>query len=102
MESKCSHFWMGLGLGSILGALVYRCCQTSKAKQLKAKMSHALHVATDQTEEMVDSAKNKAMGAGAMVADKVADKVSEKSYDVAEKADEMKNKVHNFTDNAKK
>lgn len=95
MESKCSHFWMGLGLGSLLGALVYRCCQTSKAKQLKAKMSHALHMATDQTEDFVDSAKDKAMGAGAMVADKVADK----SHDVAEKADEMKNKVHNFTDN---
>ncbi len=98
MESKCSNFWIGLGLGSILGAVIYRCCQTSKAKQLKAKVSHALHMAADETEDFVDSAKNKAMNAGAVVADKVADK----TFDVAEKADEMKNKVHTFADNAKK
>lgn len=98
MESKCSKFWLGLGLGSILGAIVYRCCQTSKAKQLKNKVVHALHVATDQAEDMADSAKEKAMDAGTKVADKVADK----TFDVAEKADEMKNKFHGFTDNVKK
>lgn len=102
MESRSSHFWMGMGLGSIFGALVYRCCQTSKAKQLKAKMAHAFHMATDQAEDAMDTAKDKVMGAGAKVADKVADKVSDKAYDAADKADEMKNKVHSFADNAKK
>ena len=89
---------MGLGLGSILGAIVYRCCQASKAKQVKDKISHALHVATDQTEDFVGSAKDKVIDAGAKVADKVADT----TFNVAEKADEVKNKVHNFADNAKK
>lgn len=98
MESKCSNFWMGLGLGSILGAIVYRCCQTSKAKQLKEKVTHAFHVATDQAEDMVDTAENKAMNAGEKAADKVAEKTDEAAY----KADEMKNKVHNFTDYSKK
>lgn len=102
MESKSSHFWMGLGLGSVLGALVYRCCQTSKARQLKAKMAHAFHMATDQAEDAVDTAKDKVMGTGAMVADKVADKAHDAADKVSEKADEMKNKAHNFADNAKR
>ncbi len=33
---------------------------------------------------------------------KVADKVSNDTFKIAEKADEIKNKVHNFADNAKK
>lgn len=98
MESKCSNFWLGLGAGSILGVIVYRCCQTSKAKQLKDKISHVLHVATDQAEDMAASAKEQALDVGT----KVADTVAEKTFDIAEKADEMKNKVHNFADNAKK
>lgn len=98
MESRCSNFWIGLGAGSILGAIVYRCCRTSKAKLLKNKVTNLLHVAKDQGEDFADSAKNKALKTGTKVADKVADK----SFDVAEKADEMKNKVHNFAANAKK
>lgn len=98
MESKCSHFWIGLGVGSILGTIVYRCCQTSKAHQLKDKVTHALHVAKEQVEDFADSAKDKALETGTKVADKVADK----TFDVAEKADEIKNKVHSLVDNAKK
>lgn len=105
MESKSSNFWLGMGLGSILGAIVYRCCQTSKAKQLKEKITHAFQVATDQAEDLMDSAENKAKEAGneAMeVGNKVADKVADKTYDAAEKADEMKNKMHNYTDTTRK
>lgn len=105
MESKCSNFWLGMGLGSILGAIVYRCCQTSKAKQLKDKVTHAFHAATDKAENLMDSAQNKAKEVGnkAMeVGNKVADKVTDKTYDAAEKADEMKNKMHNFTDTTRK
>ncbi len=98
MESKCSHFWMGLGLGSVLGAIIYRCCQTSKAKQLRDKVTHAFHKATDHAEEFVDSAKDKAMETGTKIADKVADK----THDVTEKTDEMKNKINTFTDNTRK
>lgn len=105
MESKSSNFWLGMGLGSILGAIVYRCCQTSKAKQLKEKVAHAFHVATDQAEDLMDTAEDKAKEAGnkAMeVGNKVADKVADKTYDAAEKADEMKNKMHNYTDTTRK
>lgn len=98
MESKCSKFWIGLGLGSILGAVVYRCCQTSKAKQLKDKVAHVFHVTTDQADDLVESTENEVMDAGAKVADKVADT----THNAAEKADEAKNKVHNIADNAKK
>lgn len=98
MESKCSHFWIGLGLGSIFGAVIYRCSRTSKAKQLKDKVAHAFHKAGDQAEDVADEAKNKVMNAGEKVADKVADKAS----DVAGKADDMRDKMHNFADNAKK
>lgn len=98
MERKCSNFWIGLGLGSVLGAIVYRCCQTSKAKQLKEKVSHAFHVATDQAEDLADTAEDKIKDAGTKVADKVADK----TYEAAYKAEEAKNKFNNFADNVKK
>lgn len=94
MESKCSNFWMGLGIGSILGVIVYRCCQSSKVKQLKGKISHAFHVAADQTENFVGAAEEKVKDVGATISDT--------AYNVAEKADEMKNKAHNFTDNVSK
>lgn len=32
MKSKDANFWIGLGFGSILGAIIYRCCRTSKVK----------------------------------------------------------------------
>lgn len=98
MERKCFNFWIGLGLGSVLGAIVYRCCQTSKAKQLKEKVSHAFHVATDQAEDLADTAEDKIKDAGTKVADKVADKTDEAAY----KAEEAKNKFNNFADNVKK
>lgn len=98
MESKRSNFWIGLGVGSILGTIVYRCCQTSKAKKLKNKLAHALHVATGQAENLVNAAKVKVANAGTKVADKVADE----TFEVAEKADEIKSKVHDLAGNVKK
>lgn len=98
MESKCSNFWLGLGLGSILGAVIYRCSCTSKAKQLKCKVLHALYGASDQAEDLVDEAADKAVNAG----EKVADKVADTATNAAQKVDEVKNNVHNFADSVKK
>lgn len=98
MESKCSNFWLGLGLGSILGAVIYRCSCTSKAKQLKCKVLHALYGANDQAEDLVDEAADKAVNAG----EKVADKVADTATNAAQKVDEVKNNVHNFADSVKK
>ncbi|BFK03251.1 YtxH domain-containing protein [Parabacteroides goldsteinii] len=89
---------MGLGLGSIIGAVVYHFSCSSRGKQLKEKVRHVFHKASDNAEELVDEAKDKALQTGTKVADKVADG----TFNLAEKADEVKNKVHAFADNAKK
>ena len=34
MECRHGNFWIGLGIGSILGAVAYRLSRTAKAKQL--------------------------------------------------------------------
>ena len=43
METSCSKFWLGLGLGSIIGVVAYRFSCSSKGKMLKEKACHALH-----------------------------------------------------------
>lgn len=73
METNHSKFWMGLGLGSIIGAVVYHFSCSSRGKQLKEKVRHAFHKAGDNAEELVDEAKDKALQTGTKVADKVAD-----------------------------
>ena len=93
MEANRSKFWMGLGLGSIIGVIAYRFSCSSKEKA-----SRYLHQIWSKSEDVIDSAKEKVMNAGT----KVADKVSNDTFKIAEKADEIKNKVHNFADNAKK
>lgn len=40
METSCSKFWLGLGLGSIIGVVAYRFSCSSKGKMLKEK--HAM------------------------------------------------------------
>ena len=37
MECRHGNFWIGLGIGSILGAVAYRLSRTAKAKQLDEK-----------------------------------------------------------------
>ena len=54
METNHSKFWMGLGLGSIIGAVVYHFSCSSRGKQLKEKVRHAFHKAGDNAEELVD------------------------------------------------
>lgn len=98
MEANRSKFWMGLGLGSIIGVIAYRFSCSSKGKELKEKASHYLHQIGSKSEDVINSEKEKVMNAGT----KAADKVSNDTFKVAEKADEFKNKVHNFADNSKK
>ena len=98
MEENRSKFWMGLGLGSIIGVIAYRFSCSSKGKELKEKASRYLHQIGSKSEDVINSAKEKVMNAGT----KAADKVSNDTFKVAEKADEIKNKVHKFADNAKK
>ncbi len=98
METGNSKFWLGLGLGSVLGVVLYRFSCSSKGKQLKEKACQAFHKVSEQAGEVFDSAKEKVMDTGAKVADKVADQ----TLYMAEKADNIKSKVHGFVDEAKK
>ena len=43
MECRHGNFWIGLGLGSILGAIAYRLSRTAKAKQLENEIYDAIH-----------------------------------------------------------
>ena len=91
MENRTSDLWLGLGIGSVIGALVYRFSRTSK-------VCDAFHKISGQAEEMLDTAKEKVLDTGAAVADKVADK----TFDLAEKADDLKGKMHTIAADAKK
>ena len=79
MENRTSDLGLGLGIGSVIGALVYRFSRTSKAKKLKKKVCDAFHKISGQAEEMLDTAKEKVLDTGAAVADKVADKLSRRA-----------------------
>ena len=59
MENRNSSLWIGLGVGSVIGALAYRFSRTSKAKKLKEKVCDAFHKITGQAEDMLDEAGEK-------------------------------------------
>ncbi len=90
MGSNNSNFWLGLGIGAVIGALAYRSSRTEEAKKLKDKVRSQFRKMNSHAEVMADAAKEKALGTGTKVADKVADT----AIYVAERADEMRDKVH--------
>lgn len=83
-----SKFWVGVLIGSAVGAMAYRCSQTGKAKEWKEKMCEKMRKMRGNTEEFLDDAKKKAADAGVKVADAVADK-----------AEEARDKAHSFARN---
>ena len=86
MECRHGNFWIGLGIGSILGAVVYRLSRTAKAKQLKNE--NGAEIAAAHAERKAVDLGLKAVEAGAEIADKVAeeaDKVVGKAKDKWEK-----------------
>ena len=74
MQSSTCKFWVGLGLGSVLGAIVYRCSRTAKAKEWKHKMCCAAQSAADKAGEWMSNIKDKATEMGEKVADEVSKK----------------------------
>ena len=46
MESGKSNFLIGLGVGSVIGALVYRFWHSPKGKRVKEKVNHAFQKVT--------------------------------------------------------
>lgn len=91
MESKSCRFLLGLGLGSLLGAFVYRCSKTGKCKEWKEKVCCAMKSAANQAGEWVANTKENVADAAMKTADNVADK-----------AEQMKDKVHSYADNNRK
>ena len=77
MENKNSNFWIGLGIGSVIDTF--------------QKIG-------GQAEDILDLGKEKVLDTGVAVADKVTDK----TLDLAEKAGELKNKMHTKAAEAKK
>lgn len=60
MEKSTCKFLLGLGIGSMLGAMMLRASQTEKAKELKKKMCCAAQSAAEKAGEWVSNAKDKA------------------------------------------
>ena len=59
MTCKDSHFLIGLGIGSIFGALAYGFARSARAKKMKAEVFDALHRIEEHTECLIESAKEK-------------------------------------------
>ena len=60
MEKSTCKFLLGLGVGSVLGAIMYRCSKTAKAKEWKHKMCCAAQSAADKAGEWMTNVKEKA------------------------------------------
>lgn len=62
MECQCSkaNFWVGFGLGSLLGAAACYAARSKKARELKGKVCHALHEMQHQVDNLVEEAKARA------------------------------------------
>lgn len=91
MECKHGNFWVGLGIGSVIGAVVYRLSRTAKAKQLEGEIYDAIHRIGRNAEKAAAHAEKKAIGLGLKAVEtgaEVADKVAAKADKVAEKAKE--------------
>lgn len=58
MECRNSHFWIGLGLGSIIGAITYRLAHSSEAEKLKNEVYNALQKLEEQAKEKVTTLAN--------------------------------------------
>ena len=55
---KSGKFWLGLGLGSLLGMIAYHCAKSDRAKIWKDKVSCAAQSAADKAGEWVTGVKD--------------------------------------------
>ena len=89
MGCKHGNFWIGLGIGSLLGAIAYRLSRTARAKKLESDIYDAIHRIGQDAESAAADAEKKARHLGVRAVEagaKAADKV-------AEEADKMAGKV---------
>lgn len=91
MECRHGNFWVGLGIGSILGAVVYRLSRTARAKQLEDEICDAIHRIGRDAETAAALAEKKAVSMGLTAVEtgaEIADKVATEADKVAGKAKE--------------
>lgn len=98
MQSQNSKFWIGMGIGSVVGVFIYRFSKSSKAENLKDKLNDTMQKVKGRAEDFAETVKEKAIEVGT----KGADKISEKSHEIADRTDRIKNKVHVFGETAKR
>ena len=53
MKCKDSNFWIGLGIGSVAGALAYHFSRTEKAKKLEDAICRAIHKANGEAKQFL-------------------------------------------------
>ena len=54
---KSGKFWLGIGLGSLLGMVAYHCAKSDRAKIWRDKVSCAAQQAADKAGEWMANAK---------------------------------------------
>ena len=59
MEKSTCRFLLGLGVGSVLGAIMYRCSKSDKAKELKKRMCCAAQSAAEKAGEWMTNAQER-------------------------------------------
>ena len=59
MECKCKNgmFWIGLGLGTVLGMVAYHCAKSDKVNEWKQRVSCAALSAAEKAGEWMTNAK---------------------------------------------
>ena len=78
-----SKFWVGMIVGTVAGAIMYRCATSKRAKELCA----AIRANMEETQGcMLNDAREKAADAAVKIADTIADKAAE-----------AREKVHAYT-----
>lgn len=98
MECKNSGFWLGIGIGSVIGALAYHFSRSEKAQELKVNAKDGFDKMTKKARHFLDDTENKAMETG----QKVAEKTAEEAHWVADQADVIKEKVDIYAQRTKK
>ena len=74
--------------------MAYHFSVRRKLKSWKNAICRAIHKASGEAKEFINTAEEEALHVGT----KVADKMAHEAHEAAEKADNLKNKVHNFAD----
>lgn len=85
-----SKLLLGLGLGSMIGGALVYLSNTTKGKEVRRHMCHAMHDLEDNAQSMLSSAKYKAEKMGS----NVVNKVNEKANDMKDKMHDGMNKMH--------